>query len=313
MQSFPKSGPVSSTTQPSPLDAARDCVSSQNGSAPQTRPEDEALTRQPASRPRTRALGIQSLLLLISLGLATLMPSVASAKDDLGVSVEVGWRVTQRNAYVFYGDSSEQFDLPDLIANNQVSSGLNNAATELGRFELQIEKSVTPELRGFVRYAGGRFRLQLASTLPEGVGLDHSFDFGGKLKSFEKGRFSLYTHVAGRARTWSFADDVISKHGNLGILIAVQPTYGPCSLLIENTLSALWLYDLSDLGAQKDSSILRIRPECRYERGAFVGYVATEYYHTHTEFFGTTAIPGQDAWMLDDFDLALVVGGGVKF
>jgi len=227
-----------------------------------------------------------------------LLASSEADADPLGLSIDAGWRITDRLDNVISGDGTDQLNSSDLV---------------LSRLEVRVRKSVTPNLSGYLRYTGGRFHLQLAPSLERATGVDNTFDFGGSLISAQKGRFTLLTHLGGRVRTWAFQDNVIPAHGNLGLSMGIEPGYGPCSLQVESTLSAMVLFDESSSGTQKDSSILRVRPECRYTRGPVTLALATEFNHTHTEWFGASAIAGQNAWMLDDLELALVLGIGATF
>ena len=57
-----------------------------------------------------------------------------------------------------------------------------------------------------------------------------------------------------------------------------------------------------------DSSALRIRPEFEFTSKLYRPFVALEYFHSHTEFFGSRIVENEDAVMLDDYDLAAILG-----
>lgn len=240
------------------------------------------------------------------------LSSVAHAEP--GFSAEAAWRPTLRRAYIFYGTDTAQIPLGALIAGQEPEAGhgLANNVFEPGRFEASLHYHLGDGLMATVSVLGGPFAVQFAEDQPRHEGSDWNIDLGGSVfRRFDNG-FRFETQMAGRVRIWTLGDD-IPLHGNIGVVLGVQPEYKGFFLRVESTLSAVWLTDLTAWGAQKDSSILRIRPGYiwRHEDWSLSG--ALDYYHTHSEFFGTELIPGQQAFMLDDFDLALVLGVGRKF
>ena len=246
-----------------------------------------------------------ALLALVSLGRA--------APEGPGWKAEAAWRPTLRRAYVFYGDHTDQIPLWALVAGRDpvAGSGVANAFTELGRFEARARYGLTEDLHAMAAVMGGPMRLRLTEDGALHTGSDWNVDLGGSIGRGFNSDFYFETTMAGRVRAWSL--DGLPLHGNVGLVLAVKPMYKGLSLTVEGTLAAVWLTDLTDWGAQKDSSILRIRPEYthHYQEWTFTG--GLDYYHTHTEFFGSRLIEGQDAFMLDDFDLAAVIGVGRGF
>lgn len=156
---------------------------------------------------------------------------------------------------------------------------------------------------------GGPFELRFYDQGQLHRGTDWSFDLGGSIRHALGENLGFETVMAGRVRPWILGDD-LPLHGNVGIVLGVKPSWRGLSLYVEGTLAAVWLTDLTEWGAQKDSSVLRIRPGYTWTHDALELSAALDYYHTHTEFFGTELIPGEEAFMLDDFDLALVIGAG---
>jgi len=244
------------------------------------------------------------------LSLLLLLP-LAQASDRLDLSA--AWRPTLRRAYVFYGDSTDQIPLGALVAGATPveGSGLANSLTALDRFEASARYRIGDGLAVQVGVLGGGFDVQFASDQPVHEGSDWNVDLGGSITRKFSEDLRFQTVMAGRVRVWALDD--VPVHGNVGIVLGVKPAWKGWSLYVEGTLAAVWLTDLTDWGAQKDSSILRFRPEYAWHVGDGRLTVGLDYYHTHSEFFGTKLIPGQDAFMLDDFDLALVVGGGWSF
>jgi len=236
-----------------------------------------------------------------------------------GGDVSLGWRPTARNAYVFYGSSAEQFDLPDLIAGKDVTGGVRNSNTELARFELEGNIDVADGAQIGARTSGGRFRLKVNADEPTAKGQDYTWDahtrWNRGLGSALGSDVGITTVVGARVRKWWFDGGKIPSHGNVGLLIGVQPKWGPASLLVEATLAAVWLGDLNAWGAQKDSSILRIRPEVGYALSGspMTLWTGLEYSHTHSEFFGSKLVEGEDAIMLDDFELSALAGARYRF
>ena len=253
---------------------------------------------------------IRSSFPLILAGLA-LAPSTASAHE--GFWVDAGWRATLRRAYVFNSTDTDQIPLYALVAGREPRSelGVANSYTELGRFEGSLHYGLTEDLSAFAQVTGGHWQLQFAPDLPLHEGTDWSFDVGGSITRPFNDDFRFETIMAGRVRVWTLGEDV-PLHGNVGLVLGVRPEYKGFSLLAESTLAAVWLTDLTAWGAQKDSSILRIRPEYTWHHGRFSFSGGLDYYHTHTEFFGTELVPGHEAFMLDDFDLALVLGTEIE-
>ena len=160
---------------------------------------------------------------------------------------------------------------------------------------------------------GGKWKFKLTEDQSLQAGQDFNYELGALHRSEISDNFLLDTTVAARVRSWSFAGGQIPKHGNVGIVIGVTPSYGAFSLNVEGALAAAWLYDLNTLGAQKDSSVLKIRPQVSLPIDFGSVDFGVEYYHTHTEFFGTKVIPNQNAFMLDDFELAAILGATFKF
>ena len=231
-----------------------------------------------------------------------------SASAEEGWSASAAWRPTLRRAYVFYGDHTDQIPLWALVAGRDpvAGSGVANSYTELGRFEASARYGLTEDLQGYVGVLGGPMRLQLTGDGPIHEGTDWSVDLGGSIgRKFQSG-FYFETVMAGRVRAWDLGD--LPLHGNVGIVLGVKPQYKGFSLYVEATLAAVWLTDLTAWGAQKDSSILRIRPEYAFDVADWTLSAGLDYYHTHTEFFGSELIADQEAFMLDDFDLAAVIG-----
>lgn len=232
----------------------------------------------------------------------------AEARAEDGWSASAAWRPTLRRAYVFYGDHTDQIPLWALVAGRDpvAGSGVANATTELGRFEARAHFGLTDDLHAHVGLMGGPMRLALTEGGPVHAGTDWNVDLGGSIGRRFNSDFYFETVMAGRVRAWSL--DGLPLHGNVGLVLGVKPQYRHVSLYVEATLAAVWLTDLTAWGAQKDSSILRIRPEYSVEVGDWTASAGLDYYHTHTEFFGSELIEGQTAFMLDDFELAAVVG-----
>jgi hypothetical protein len=88
----------------------------------------------------------------------------------------------------------------------------------------------------------------------------------------------------------------------------VKPLWDGISILVEATLSAVSLGKQSAWGAQMDSSALRVRPEFEFTNNSYRPFVALEYFHSHTEFFGSKIVENENALMLDDYDLAAILG-----
>jgi hypothetical protein len=238
-----------------------------------------------------------------------------TARAESATQVSAAIRPTLRRSYVFFGTSDKQIDLPDLVAAKapEKGSGVANAFFEPLRFELMASKEVIPKTALFLRVMGGKWKLKLYDEQEVQTGQDFNFELGALHESQITSSISVDLFVGARVRTWSFKGGEIPKHGNTGILIGITPRWGALSLTVENTLAAAWLYDLNDLGAQKDSSVLRIRPEISVPVSYGDVHFGVEYYHTHTEFFGSKVIPKQSAFMLDDFELAAIVGTAVRF
>ena len=244
--------------------------------------------------------------------MCTLSSTFAHAAD---IESSAAWRTTLRRSYVFFGTSDKQIELPDLVAGKkpEASAGTLTATTELARVEAEVAVPTSENSSVFFRFMGGKWRLKLHEAQAVQNGIDVNIELGGKLRQKVTSWLELETRIGARARRWAFEGGEIPRHGNMGLLIGVTPAVGPVSLTIENTLAAAWLYDLNSLGAQKDSSVLRIRPEYSYPTNFGSFNFGAEYYHTHTEFFGTKTIPRQTAFMLDDFELAAIVGGTFRF
>jgi hypothetical protein len=240
--------------------------------------------------------------------LAFLLP--ASSLAEPGTQISGGWRPTLRRSYVFLGNSDKQIELPDLVAGKSPESGQGvvTKETELARVELKISHEVINNGRVFLRFMGGRWSLRLSEADDVHVGQDLNFELGGTYETKLTELIRFDTVVGGRVRSWKFKGNQIPRNGNVGLMLGVTPKIGPVSLILENTLAAAWLYDLNDLGAQKDSSVLKIRPQFEMPLGNLGLQFAVEYYHTHTEFFGSKVIPKQNSIMLDDFELAAIVG-----
>lgn len=228
-----------------------------------------------------------------------------------GLSVQAAWRPTLRRAYIFYGADDRQIPLGKLLvgAEPEPEAGLANDAFEPGRFEASLRYALAENLELYTQVLGGPFRLRFYDQDTLHAGSDWSMDLGGSITTPLGEDLRFQTVMAGRVRVWALGDPV-PVHGNVGIVLGVKPEFRGFSLYTEATLSAVWLTDLTAWGAQKDSSILRIRPEYTWRHGALSLSTGLDYYHTHTELFGTELIPGEEAFMLDDFDLALVLGVG---
>lgn len=246
---------------------------------------------------------------------ACILFSVDVSFADSETEVSGAWRPTLRRSYVFPGSSDKQIVLPDLVAGKEPEAGHGVLAKEtaLTRVELQVTHEVIDNGRLFARFMGGEWKLQLTEDQGTQQGQDFNFEFGGIYRTKLNQFLSFDTTMGGRVRNWEFESNAIPKHGNIGLILGVTPKVGPVSLLIENTLAAAWLYDLNDLGAQKDSSVLRIRPQYDLLLGNFSIQLGFEYYHQHTEFFGSKVIPGENSFMLDDFELAGIFGASYLF
>lgn len=241
---------------------------------------------------------------------ALLLLPLALAHEALDVSA--AWRPTLRRGYVLYGDSAEQIPLGGLIAGQEPSAGagLANNALTLARLEAAASLDLGDGLAGHVGVLGGAFQLQLTEDGTVHAGSDWNLDLGGSIARELAPDLGFEAVMAGRVRIWDLED--LPVHGNVGLVLGVRPTYKRWSLFVESTLAAVWMTGLTDWGAQKDSSILRLRPEYTWHHDRLLLSAGLDYYHTHTEFFGTKLIPGQTAFMLDDFDLALVIGVGFE-
>ncbi len=237
------------------------------------------------------------------------------ALADEGLRLDAAWRPTLRRAYVFYGASDDQIPLNALVAGSEVAGGegLANSRTALDRFEARLRYDLGQDLGLYTQVMGGAFAMRFTEEGALHEGSDWNVDLGGSVgRSFSEDlRFD--TIMAMRVRAWALGAPEVPVHGNVGIVLGVRPEFHHVSLYVEATLAAVWLTDLTAWGAQKDSSILRIRPEYTWTRGPLQLTAGLDYYHTHTEFFGTQLIPGEEAFMLDDFDLALVLGAGWTF
>lgn len=231
-----------------------------------------------------------------------------------GFSVEAAWRPTLRRGYVFYGADDRQIPLGTLIAGAEPEpgAGLANSRGELGRFEASLHYDLRDDLALYTGVMGGAFGLRFSPEEALHQGTDWSVDLGGSVRADLGPDLRFETLMAARVRAFALGDDV-PLHGNVGIALGVKPQWRGLSLFVEATLSAVWLTDLTAWGAQKDSSILRVRPAYTWRHEALSLSFGLDYYHTHTEFFGTELIPGQVAFMLDDFDLAAVIGAGWRF
>ena len=253
--------------------------------------------------------------LALMAGLVWSAPAAAgeAGQQGEGWSASAAWRPTLRRAYIFYGDHTDQIPLYALVAGEDPveGSGVANAVTELGRFEAHVNYGLGDGLKLTAGVLGGPFEFALVPDGQVYAGTDWNVDVGGTIGRRFNDDFRFETTMLGRVRAWDL--DGLPLHGNVGIVLGVKPEYKGMSLYVEATLAAVWLTGLTDWGAQKDSSILRIRPEYTWHTHGFALSAGLDYYHTHTEFFGSKLIEGQDAFMLDDFELALALGVGRKF
>ena len=250
-------------------------------------------------------------LVALVLGLAPLVSEAGQAATE----ISGGWRPTLRRSYVFFGTADKQIELPDLVAGQspEAGQGVLTKETSTGRFEVQISQEVIERGKVFFRLMGGAWKLRLHEAQETQNGQDFNFEFGGKYETQFSDLLSFDSTIGARVRSWKFKGNSIPRHGNIGLMLGLTPRIGPLSLLVENTLAAAWLYDLNELGAQKDSSVLRIRPQLDWRIGKVGIQTGIEYYHTHTEFFGAKVIPNQNSFMLDDFELAAILGASYEF
>lgn len=249
---------------------------------------------------------------MITLALHLTSPALAITPPEPGFSVAAAWRPTLRRAYVFNSADTDQIPLWALVAGHEPRAelGVANSFTALSRFEAALRYNLTPDLQAYTRVMGGAWQLRFTPEGPLHAGSDWNIDLGGSITRDFNEDFRFETVMAGRVRVWTLGPE-IPLHGNVGLVLGVRPQFRGFSLYAESTLAAVWLTDLSAWGAQKDSSVLRIRPEYTWQRGPLSLSGGLDYYHTHTEFFGTELVEGHRAFMLDDFDLALVLGASV--
>jgi hypothetical protein len=185
---------------------------------------------------------------------------------------------------------------------------VRNSYQEWARFDLAAETSLGQHFKLGTRLSGGRSRLKLADHNAPLSGQDYLWDVSSSWKSDISQRFNIESVVGIRLRKWWFQKGRIPSHGNLGLLIGVKPLWDGISILVEATLSAVSLGKQSAWGAQMDSSALRVRPEFEFTSKLYRPFVALEYFHSHTEFFGSKIVENENALMIDDYDLAAILG-----
>jgi hypothetical protein len=230
----------------------------------------------------------------------------ASAFADAKVSL--GWRATQREILVKYGSSFQQHDSKAAVNNSSSKAILRNSNRELARVELDADTKIGNNFSIGTRLMGGNFRLRILDSNEKYFGRDFLWEISSEWNKEIATNFHLESKIGMRARKMWFEVDKIPSFGNVGLTLGAKARWHGASLLTEATLAAVGLGKQTSWGKQVDANALRIRPELELQGNNFRPYFALEYFHSHTDFFSTNIVPGENAIMLDDFDLAAITG-----
>jgi len=156
----------------------------------------------------------------------------------------------------------------------------------------------------YANVQGGTYALRLSRDADVKRGVDGLAGVGLWLDTPVRGPLSVRTRMGGRVYAWSVRD--VPMHGNIGLVLGVEPRIGPVSLLAEGTLAAIGLLDDPAIGAQRDASSLRLRAAYGLPIGEQRVDVGVEMFHTKAEFQGTKAIAG--GFAMDDLQVSATVG-----
>ncbi len=221
------------------------------------------------------------------------------------------WRPTYRAFYVTYENDEQTWEERAFIEKTPESVRLLEA--ELARFELFGKVPMGEQVGLYMRAIGGPRFIQLFNQQPVQSGVDLHLDTGITFAANVMGLARVRTFFGAELYRWWFDASEVPGNSHLGLVLALQPTWGNFSLLFEGRLSALPLLYRTPLGGLSDASTLRTRAQYEIPLGAFTLVTGMEVFHTKTDFFGSRAVPGHSALAMDDIQLAVTTGAKATF
>lgn len=241
--------------------------------------------------------------------------NVAYAIENESLTLDANWRPGLRRTFVLFGSSDLKTGLADLVLNRPIvnTAGVPHSSFETKRAEIQLKWRLAQNFSIYARLMGGSWQVKFNTDELVQNGIDWNSEIGAQFRNEILNFLTVESLFGTRLRVWEFAENSIQSHKNIGLIIGLNFILNDFSLLFENSLAALPLGRNEKLGSQKDSSALRIRPQWELDFYDFKLHTAFEYFHNHTQFFGSKVVKNQTAFMIDDLELAMIIGTKIKF
>jgi hypothetical protein len=238
--------------------------------------------------------------LLTSIASIFIFSNIAVAQVEARSGWELEWRPMIQRTHM--GDETSDTSSIDWMMGKSGDAAKTSGKVNWARIGINTYGPISQNLDYFGMLRGGTFDLKLDPTIEEERGVDYLLG-GGISWPYRIGNMILRTNWGVRAQQWFFNDDDVPQHGTLGMTFGVQPTWGNFSLLVEGTLAAIPLFVHEKWGEHRDTSQLRMKADYTFNRYK----IGMEFFHTKTEWTDSEVVQGEDAAVMDDIQLSLIM------
>jgi hypothetical protein len=223
-----------------------------------------------------------------------------AAQEDRKSKWEIEWRPMIQRTHM--GDENSDASPMDWMMGKSGNAAQTSGIVNWARVGINTYGPINQSLDYFGTLRGGTFDLKLDPTIEEERGVEYLLG-GGISWPYKVGNTVLRSNWGVRVQQWFFNNDDVPQHGTLGMTFGFQPTWGNFSFLVEGTLAALPFFDHDKWGNHPDTSQLRMKADYAFNRYK----LGMEFFHTKTEWTSSEVVPGEDAAIMDDIQLSLIM------